>query len=232
MINCKDGILIGILSSKKIAHFRGALLDWYANYGRIFPWREKTASIYEVIIAEVLLQRTRAETIAGFYQDFIKKYPSWEVLANACENELANFLRPIGLWRRRSVSLVALAQEMVRKNGIFPRQRENIEALPGIGQYIANAVFLFYYCIPQPLLDVNMARVLERVFGPRQLVDIRYDPYLQKLSLEVVKCKKPREVNWALLDLAATICRSNSSLCIECPVRGICLYYSELDKCN
>lgn len=230
MTNRKDDTFTGKVSSEKLTRFRWTLLDWYAKNGRNFPWRKKNASKYEVVVVEVLLQRTRAETIAGFYHDFIKEYPSWKVLANAGENDLACFLRPIGLWRRRSVSLIALAQEMAKRNGRFPRHREDIEALPGVGQYIANAILLFCYCKPQPLLDVNMARILERVFGPRQLVDIRYDPYLQKLSLEVVKCKKPREMNWAILDLAATICRSNFTRCNECPVRSICLYCSELDN--
>jgi hypothetical protein len=59
------------------------------------------------------------------------------------------------------------------------------------GQYIANAVLLLCHGEPQPLLDVNMARVLERVFGPKKLADIRYDPYLQQLAMRIVQCKKP-----------------------------------------
>lgn len=151
MINNKDGILNRV-TGKKTYQFRGALLDWYAKHGRVFPWRENTASIYDIIIAEILLQRTQAETIERFYQDFINTFPSWEDIAKTGEKELANFLKPIGLWRRRSVTLIALAREMVKNNGVFPRQREKIEALPGIGQYIANAVLLFNYSIPQPLL--------------------------------------------------------------------------------
>lgn len=220
------------LYSDKIILFQRELLGWYEKNGRNFPWRKNTVSIYEVIIAELLLQRTRAETIARFYDDFIKKYPSWKALACADENELKNFLKPIGMWQQRSKVFIALAREMVKRNWSFPRDRKDIEELPGIGQYITNAILLFYYNIPQPLLDVNMARVLERVFGPRQLADIRYDPYLQKLSLEVIKCEKPREMNWAILDFAAIICRSRSPRCKECPLKSTCLYFSELTPVN
>jgi len=224
MTKHKNDALIESIPQGKLVRFRRALLWWYAKNGRNFPWRRKSASRYEIIVAEVLLQRTRAETVAGFYRDFIKEYPSWKKLAGANEKDLAIFLRPIGLWRRRSASLSALAKIISRRNGSFPRNREEIEALPGVGQYIANAVLLFCYDEPQPLLDVNMARVLERVFGPRQLADIRYDPYLNSLSSTVVNCRNPREINWAILDLAATTCRYSAPCCHECPLGHICLY--------
>ena len=224
MINHKNDALMENVPQRKLARFRRTLLDWYVKNGRNFPWRRKSASKYEIIVAEILLQRTRAETIARFYRDFVKRFSSWKKLANASERDLASFLRPIGLWRRRSATLSALAKEMTKRNGKFPRRREEIEALPGVGQYIANAILLFCHDEPQPLLDVNMARVLERVFGPRQLVDIRHDPYLQSLSSAVVRCKKPREMNWAVLDFASAICRDNSPRCHECPLSPICLY--------
>ena len=112
---------------------------------------------------------------------------------------------------------------MAKKNGRFPRDREAIEALPGIGQYIANAVLLFCHGQPQPLLDVNMARVLERVFGPRKLADIRYDPYLQELARNVVRCKTSAKLNWAILDIAATVCLLRNPCCSECPLTSVCL---------
>ena len=44
---------------------------------------------------------------------------------------------------------------------------------------------------PFPMIDVNMARVLERYFGTRKLVDIRYDNYLQSLAKRVVSLREP-----------------------------------------
>ncbi|MFM7022382.1 MAG: hypothetical protein ACKOXB_05350 [Flavobacteriales bacterium] len=80
-----------------------------------------------------------------------------------------------------------------------------------MGQYISNAVELVVYNKPSPLIDVNMARVLERFFGPRKMADIRYDPYLQELAYKVVNHKNAKEVNWAILDFAALVCRFQSA---------------------
>ena len=207
---------------RELSRFRRRLLRWSDENGRKFPWRKSSANKYEAIIAEVLLQRTRAETVAGFFPDFIREFSSWKRLSSAGIARLQRYLQPIGLWRRRAASIRALAREMAKRNGRFPRDRAEIESLPGIGQYIANAVLLFCHGVPQPLLDVNVARVLERVFGPRKLADIRHDPYLQKLAGKVVRCNTPVKLNWAILDLAATTCLIRKPRCDDCPLASMC----------
>ena len=113
---------------------------------------------------------------------------------------------------------------MVRRRGEFPTDRRQIEALPAVGQYVASAVMLFAHGRPEPLLDVNMARVLERVFEPRRLVDIRYDPWLQTLARILVRSVRSAEVNWAVLDVAALYCRSSKPRCVNCPLQRKCNY--------
>jgi len=212
---------------RKVLQFRRELLRWFDENDRKFPWRKSSTSNYLCIIAEILLQRTRAETVAVFFPEFIREFPSWKQLTSVSVESLQRYLQPIGLWRRRAASLQALAREMARKNGRFPKDREKIESLPGIGQYIANAVLLFCHGVPQPLLDVNMARVLERAFGQRKLADIRYDPHLQQLAVKVVQCKTPAKINWAILDLAATTCLPRKPHCSNCPVAVLCQWKNQ-----
>ena len=116
---------------------------------------------------------------------------------------------------------------MAKRGGRFPRTRGEIEELPGVGQYIANAILMFCQDEPQPLLDVNMARVLERFFGSRKLADIRYDPYLQKLAREVLPRKRYKEFNWAILDFASLICKARKPLCLKCPLEIRCRYFNQ-----
>ena len=180
-------------------------------------------SNYQYVIAEVLLQRTRAENVASFFPMFIAEFPSWKHLSSTSIKRLEKSLQPIGLWKRKALSIHALADTMVKNNGRFPKNRSDIEALPNVGQYIANAIMLFCHGEPQPFLDVNMARVLERMFGPRTLADIRYDPYLQELALLFVQCESPAQINWAIIDLAATTCLVRNPRCNECPLVTYCL---------
>lgn len=203
--------------------FRSRLLVWYAENGRNLPWRRRSISKYKLVVSEILLQRTRAEAVASFFNTFFSRYPSWKKLAAADEAEIGQVIRPIGLWKRRARTLKQLATVMAKRNGRFPRTRAEVEgSLPGVGQYIANSIFLLCHGEPQPLLDGNMARVLERVFGPRKRSDIRYDPYLQALAFQVVQCNDAKELNWAILDLAATTCLPRKPRCSSCPLGSFC----------
>ena len=212
-------------SEASIASFQRLLMDWYKEQGRSFPWRRAEVSLYEHTIAEILLQRTTATAVARFLPLFVKRFANWGDLASASIADLGECLKPLGLWRRRASSLHGLAKEMVERAGRFPDSREELEQLPGVGQYIANAVYMFETGSPAPLLDSNMARVLERVFGPRDLADIRYDPYLQNLASQaVVGAWRPLDLNWAMLDLAALVCKRNGPGCSICPIAPICAY--------
>ena len=197
------------------------LLQWYKRNGRDFPWR-CAGSCYERIVAELLLQRTQAITVSKFYGSFLQRYPSWESLAYATEQDLGDQLKPIGLWRRRARTLIHLSRTLVELGCQFPSTRTELEKLPGISQYIASAVLLLCHGRKEPLLDVNMARILERVYEPRQMADIRYDPLLQEYARSLVEVDDPISVNWAIMDLAATVCLRGSPRCPECPIAGLC----------
>ncbi|MFD2582485.1 hypothetical protein ACFSR6_08300 [Pedobacter vanadiisoli] len=210
---------------ERIKYFQGKLLAWWKDHGRHFPWREEFLSDYELIIAEILLQRTKAETIANYYKIFLESYPSWQSLAAARESDLAFLLKPIGLYNQRAKRISALAKSMKQRGFIIPHDRTLLDEIPFMGQYIANAVELLIYNQAKPLLDVNMARVLERYFGPRQKADIRYDPYLQSLAHEILVDVNAKEINWAILDFAALICQSRTPKCLTCSLSINCKYY-------
>lgn len=213
------------ISEQEIAAVRARLRDWYDRYGREFLWREKSASGYEIAISEILLQRTSAQAVRETIPRFLEQFPSWEALANARVEEIGQTIKPLGLWRRRSKRLKALGAAMVEKEGELPTTRQELEQLPGVGQYIANAIMLLCFDKAEPLLDSNMARVLERVFGKRELSDIRDDPFLQQLSRRLIGEQEAVTLNFAILDLGGTICRPRSPSCHECPLSHNCSYY-------
>lgn len=214
---------------EKIEFFKTTLLDWWTAEKRSFPWRNKSASRYQQIVSEVLLQRTQAITVARFWPQFVKQYPSWQSLADSTVDAIERVLRPIGLSQQRTPRLHSLAVIVAKQKGRFPATREELESLPGVGQYIANAVLMFSHNQCQPLLDVNMSRVVERFFGPRTMADIRYDPYLQQLCHRIVQGENPRDLNWAILDFAAVVCRP-SPRCYVCPLLPRCCYARTMAK--
>ena len=211
--------------SHKITFLQNELLKWANIQQRKFPWRQQNLSSYQYIIAEILLQRTKADTIKDFYPIFILRYPTWESIANTSQADIAQFLRPIGLYNQRSMRLKKLAHEMLLLNSIIPKERKDIEKLSFMGQYIVNAILLFIHNIPAPLLDVNMARILERYFGKRKLADIRYDNYLQELAHDMVNHPNTKNLNYAVLDFAAIVCKPKPN-CSDCPLSSECYFFN------
>src|SRR2546421_1649029 len=144
---------------------RKRLLSWFARDGRSFPWREAGRTPYEVVVAEILLQRTTAAGVARTYAGFVERFPSWVALAQSPLGELENTLRLFGLWRRKAQAFQHLAQSIEANGGVVPRTRRELERLPGIGPYTASAVLAIVYGQAEALLDVNMARLLSRFLG-------------------------------------------------------------------
>lgn len=212
---------------RKITNLGLFLRSWFKNNAREFPWRKPGTSTYERICVEVLLQRTRAQTVASIYGEFFRRFPGWEELAQTDEDELGQFLKPLGLWRRRATGLRKLAAYAAKRDGIFPGAETDLADVPAVGQYVANAILLFQHGKPRPLLDVNMARLLERYIRPRRLVDIRHDPWLQASAHWLVRNADPVETNWAALDFSASQCRSMNPRCCACSLQTNCHYASK-----
>ncbi|WP_112323998.1 hypothetical protein [Oceanibium sediminis] len=206
----------------RLSRARGRLLSWFEVHGRILPWRGEAASTYHKICVEVLLQRTRAETVAGIYHPFFERFPSWAAIAATPRSDLERYLKPVGLWQRRAISLQGLAAYAAARNGIFPSAASEHAKIPGVGQYVSNAILLFQHGQRKPLLDVNMARFLERYERPRVLADIRYDPWLQDAAAWLARSSSPKELNWAVLDHAALVCKPRKPYCEKCPLRSSC----------
>ncbi len=220
------------ISKDSISHFQKVLLVWFEKNGRDFPWRKGKMSIYHVIISEILLQRTKASAVAKHYPVFLKKFPNWKKLGLASDVELQDILKPLGLHVQRAKRLYKLSREMKIRGGRFPKTRAEIEKMPMVGQYIANAFELLVLNKKSPLLDVNMARLLERYFGPRMLSDIRDDPYLQELSYRVVDMDNPRAINWAILDYAQLVCKARKPHCRNCSLNKSCYMAKSVKNLN
>lgn len=208
-----------------IREFQSTILQWYRINGRDFPWRRRSRTRYEIIVSEILLQRTRAETVKANYHGFLHRFPSWSTLARASETSLRKSLKPFGLWRQRATILRSLSRAVKKSKGGLQYNREELEKLPGVGQYIASAILSICHNKREPLLDINMARLLERYFGPRKLADIRYDPYLQALSRKVLPKRGVKEFNWAILDFASMVCTTRNPNHEQCLLRKHCNYW-------
>ena len=207
---------------ERIRWLRRRLLSWFVCNGCSFLWREPDRASYEVVVAEVLLQRTTAVGVARAYPGFIEHFPSWTSLAQAPLECLESVLRPLGLWRQKTLAFQSLAQSIVANGGVVPSTRTELERLRGIGPYTASAVLAIVYGRAEPLLDVNMARLLGRFLGSPGHTEAGSKRSLNAFALRLVSGKRSLQVNWAVLDFGALVCKARRPRCPECPLRTRC----------
>ena len=214
---------------QRVLWLRERLLCWFEQHKRFFPWREPGRTSYELVVAEILLQRTTAAQVARVFPGFVARYPTWEALARTPLEDLQIWLRPLGLWRQKARVFHDLADVVEKNRGELPCSRRGLERLPGVGPYTASTVMVAVYGLHEPFLNVNMARVLGRFFGIGACDSNVRRTFLHSLACHLVRCECSLSVNWAVLDLAALVCRARSPLCQECYLREECQFVREVN---
>ena len=206
--------------------FQRTMVDWYEKNQRGYAWRGQ-ADPYKILVAEIMLQQTNADKVEPVYRCFVQQYPSIKALVQSDLEALKAVLRPLGLGYRVA-RLKNIAEKLVAEHGgEVPLTEEALLALPGVGRYVANAVLCFAYARRVALVDVNVIRLYDRVFGfQSQRNRPRNDNEVWEFATKMLPQTNFKEYNLALLDFTARICAPKKPKCAECPVTGICLFYA------
>ena len=225
MIGNNKQTKVSVISEKKAVIFQQAILDWYEKNRRGYIWRGQSDP-YKILISEIMLQQTNADRVLAVYQRFIQQYPGIRELAQARLPDLMTIIKPIGLGYRAH-RLKRVAEKLVAEyDGDLPAREEALLALPGVGQYITNAILCFAFDKKVAMVDVNVVRLYHRVFGiTSEKHRPRDDRKLWKFAQEMLPVNRFKEYNLALIDLSAQICTSRKPKCDECPASSICYFY-------
>jgi A/G-specific adenine glycosylase len=216
------------INAEKINLFQQNLLEWYQKNKRDYPWRNEHDP-YKILVAEVMLQRTRADQVVPVYTSFLKKFPNVIALASARLEEIGSFVSLLGLFWK-SALIKDMARTIVKEyDGVIPSDRQQLITIPGIGDYIADAMLVFAFKKKAVVVDSNVIRLVSRYYGIPVKGEMRrnrkFVRFCQSL-LSGLQDSKIRDFNWALIDHPSSVCRP-SPLCGKCPLSRMCTYYIE-----
>lgn len=202
------------------------LQKWYKKNGRhTFPWR-KNRTAWSIFVAENLLRRTRADSVAKIFPQIIQTFPD-AVSVLSGKSKWLEMTHELGLPSRFDQFFEACKIICEKYNGNIPTNDKQLLSLPGIGHYSSDAIRCFSQNEKRFLVDTNTLRLSSRLLpddhieqenhkspGARALVSKAFGP----------EDNMNANNNFALLDLAALVCKTSNPECSICPLSETCKY--------
>ena len=137
------------------------------------------------------------------------------------EEGLAKHIRTIGLWRVKARHVIAASRLLIeRHDGQVPREREALEALPGVGRKTANVVLNTAFGVPTIAVDTHIFRVANRTgLAPGRSVREVEDQLLAAVPGEF----RADAHHWLILH-GRYVCKARRPDCPTCLIADLCRY--------
>jgi len=196
---------------------RRRLLAWHGERPVRRPWRT-AGDPWRVLVGELALRRAPEDVVAAMYQRLLRVAKSPRVVARD-PVAVEELLKEMGLKTAATAIVeigVAIAEDF---DGRVPDESLSLRSLPGVGDYLAEAVLCFGFGRRAVLVDAVTTRICTRVRGrdDDRRFQLRLDLY------DLAGAPGPDAAfNRALLDLGEEICRPSSKGCDRCPLVELC----------
>jgi A/G-specific adenine glycosylase len=217
------------IQNSKLAKLVPLLLDWFSTNARDLPWR-RTRDPYAIWVSEIMLQQTQVKTVIPFWNRWLRELPTIEAAAKAPSEKIHKLWEGLGYYTRVR-NLQKAAQVIVEKHdGKFPKNFDDVLALPGIGRYTAGAICSIAFNQPTPILDGNVIRVLTRIFGiAENPKEKKTNVQLWQLAEKLVQNSESHcsHLNQSLMELGALVCTPRNPQCLICPVKKLCVAFKD-----
>lgn len=194
----------------------GRLVAWYRANRRDLPWRQ-TNDPYAIWVSEIMLQQTQVATVIPYYERWLRAFPTVESLASADEDKLLELWQGLGYYRRAR-NLQAGARQVAAVG--VPSDREGWRKVPGVGDYTSAAIASIAFGERCAVVDGNVERVYARVAADRAVgAELKRHSARWAQALIDSTHEPAGDVNQALMELGATVCKPRDPNCAVCPLQ-------------
>lgn len=205
------------------------LKKWFLTEKRELPWREAPTP-YSIWVSEVMLQQTQVSVVIPYFEEWMRKFPTIQALAEAKIDEVIKVWEGLGYYSRAR-NLHEGAKFVVRHfGGRLPDNEKDLKLIKGIGPYTLGAILSFAFKKRAAAVDGNVLRVLSRVESIREDISKpKTVALIHKEALSLIPEIENHEswiINEALIELGAIVCAKKPK-CGSCPIAGSCKAYQE-----
>ena len=179
------------------------------------------ASPFQLLIAVVLSAQATDVGVNRATSGLFADTPDAATMHALGVEALIEYIRTIGLFRTKAKHVIELCRILVEKfDGEVPRNREALEALPGVGRKTANVVLNSAFGEPTIAVDTHIFRVSNRTgIAPGKDVRAVEDRLVRVIPNEF----KLNAHHWLILH-GRYVCIARKPKCPECPIRDLCDY--------
>lgn len=204
--------------SGKASEISDHVIRWGLNNFQRYPWRS-TDNHWLALVAEIMLQRTRAAAVVPVWNDWEQSFPTPQAILDSPRRSIRVSFQSLGLGWRVDF-LIKLAEKL--KVTEIPENKADLMKLPGVGDYVSSAYLSLHARVREPIVDSNVVRWISRMTGISTDSETRRSKWIRELADEMTPIKRYREYNYGVLDLTMTVCKTRP-LCVRCPVADYCV---------
>ncbi len=197
------------LTPRVIELFHKFIFDYYKNYKRKFPFRERITP-FNVLVSEIMLQQTQTGRVSEKFIEFIKRFPDFLSLSKASLEEVLKEWKGLG-YNRRAIALKKIAEMIINDfNGELPDSLETLKTFPQIGHNTASSIITFAFNKPMAFIETNIRRVYIYFFFPNKIKV--NDKEIMTIVKRTINKNNPREWYYALMDYGVMLKKTHPEL--------------------
>ncbi len=178
-------------------------------------------SEFELLIAVVLSAQA---TDKGVNKATAKLFPvanTPQAIFDLGESGLKEYIKTIGLYNSKGANIIKLCQQLISQhNSQVPNQREQLEALPGVGRKTANVILNTAFGQSTIAVDTHIFRVSNRTkIAPGKTV-LEVEKKLEKFVPQQHKL----DAHHLLILHGRYTCIARKPRCGSCVIEDLCEY--------
>jgi endonuclease-3 len=176
---------------------------------------------YTLLVAVVLSAQATDAGVNKATRPLFKIADTPEKMLRLGEDKVREAIKTIGLFRNKARNVILLSQRLVDAHrGEVPRERDALEALPGVGRKTANVVLNVAFGEPTMAVDTHVFRVANRTGLSSGKTPLAVEEDL----LRVVPAQYAVHAHHWLILHGRYVCKARRPLCPTCIIRDLCLY--------
>lgn len=196
----------------------------YARLAEIHPEPRtelEYANPYTLLVAVVLSAQATDKGVNRATGPLFKIADTPAEMLKLGEEGVAEHIKTIGLWRNKAKNVIALSRALIeRHEGQVPREREALEALPGVGRKTASVVLMEIFGEGTIAVDTHVFRVANRT----GLADGKTPAEVEAQLMRITPAKYLHGAHHWLILHGRYTCLARKPECPRCVIAGICLY--------